>query len=105
MKQDDIYGPFFDSVLETSRSLSITIESGHKATIDSSKDNDDPYRYWVIIYTDSDPKQEYVRYLVNISSIELHISNNGNEELNLLLTHWKETKPGVIVQCDLTSES
>lgn len=92
MKQDDIYGPFFDSVLETSRSLSITIESGHKATIDSSKDNDDPYRYWVIIYTDSDPKQEYVRYLVNISSIELHISNNGNEEPEFIANSLERNK-------------
>lgn len=99
------FGPFLNSVLIADRALPITIKKGDKVTIESSTYDSPTLRYWVIIYKAEESQQEYIRYLVNISSVELNIGNSEDDDLNLLLTHWKETAPGVIVQCDLTSNS
>jgi len=98
------FGPFHNSILLTERALPITIKKGEKVSIASSTYDSPNLQYWVIIYT-AESQQEYIRYLVNISPVELHIANNEDDNLNLLLTHWKESEPGVIVQCDLTPDS
>ncbi len=98
------FGPFFNSILLADRALLITIKKGDKVNIASSIYDTPTLQYWVIIYT-AETHQEYIRYLVNISPVELHISNNDDDDLKLLLTHWKESETGVIVQCDLTPDS
>lgn len=98
------FGPFLNSVLLADRALPVTIKNGGTAEIESSTYDNPTLRYWVIIYK-AESRQEYIRYLVNVSPVSLKIGNSEEGDLNLLLTHWKETAPDVITQCDLTPEN
>lgn len=103
MKADNAtFGPFLNSALRADRILSVTIKSGETTEIDSSTYDNPVLRYWVIIYTSE--QEEYIRYRVTVPAVKLTISNTERNDLTLLLTHWKETSPGVIEQCDLTPD-
>lgn len=100
---DSTYGPFFDSILRADRALEVIVKGGDKVEINSSTYDNPTLRYWVIIYTSE--QEEYIRYLVNVHPVNLTIVNSERNNLTLLLTHWKETEPDVIVQCDLTPDN
>jgi hypothetical protein len=95
---NDTFGPFFDLPLNTTKAHNITLETDGKVTLVTEMVEG---RYWIILYTNSEVKEEFLRIMaIDQQKIE-YTSRNGE---NIIVTHWEEVD-GQIAQCNLNIES
>lgn len=97
MINESKFGPFSNLPLNLELTFPIRVDPNGILTLDIEMVEGE--RYWIILYTET--KEEFLQVLVGEKGQSIqYISVSG---INLLFTHWNETK-GMIKQCTLITK-